>query len=151
MTSSTVVLLSLSIGLPLVLLALGVFYHAWVIARQPDPLDAEVTSLATQHTDQLLGELHRAMEQVQTQLTQQRQTLGSMLSDAAPAASIAPPQRMEPMVPAAEPVATDDATALHVAVRQLAAEGLSDRAIARRLRVGLEEVRMLRTRPGAVS
>ena len=40
---------------------------------------------------------------------------------------------------------------LRATVSQLVAEGLSDRAIARRMRIGLEEVRLARLRQGGTS
>jgi DNA-binding NarL/FixJ family response regulator len=159
---STTLLLSLGIGLPVLLLALGVFYHARVIAQQPiDSLSAHVAEMATsEHTDELLAELHRSMQAIRQQLSQQRDSLSGMLSDtehaARPARSRAAPPA-EPMRSAAPAVAPnplrglDPTTELRSAVARLVAEGLSDRAIARQLHIGLEEVRMARTRTGSVS
>lgn len=174
---SVPVLLSLTIGLPIALLALGIFYHGYVIARQSliDPLDAHVAGLATNQADAMVGELQRSVDQIREQLIQQRQSLSSMLSDAdraatarsrtAATAGAAFPARTpgarDPRVsgaprPAAQaPVINepplDPSADLRGTVSRLAAEGLSDRAIARQLHVGLEEVRMTRARTGNAS
>ncbi|MEX2229402.1 MAG: hypothetical protein WEB13_07160 [Dehalococcoidia bacterium] len=167
---SVPVLLSITIGLPIIMLALGVFYHGYVIARQSfiDPLDAHVAGLATGQAGIMVGELQGAMDQIRDQLTQQREALSTMLSDAdraqgarratasagldfaaraaSPRVSGAPraaAARVEPR--------TDPAADLYGSVARLAAEGLSDRAIARQLHVGLEEVRMTRARTGNAS
>lgn len=156
---STTLLLSLSIGLPILLLALGVFYHARVIAQQPpiDPLTAHVTEMATtDHTEELLGELQHSMQAIRQQLTQQRESLTGMLSEGERSmrTRAAPPvERTRAAAPAvADPLrGLDPTTELRGAVARLVAEGLSDRAIARQLHIGLEEVRMARTRSGSVS
>ncbi len=163
---STPLLLSLSIGLPVLLLAIGVFYHARVIAQQPavDALSAHVAELATSdHTDELLAELQHSMHAIRQQLAQQRESLSGMLSDeAAPRARTgAPADRARRASAAASPRAAaptanpllgiDPTVELRSAVARLVAEGLSDRAIARQLHIGLEEVRMARTRTGSAS
>ena len=94
-----------------------------------------------------------------------------MSSSAAPAPSFAtPPAEMRPVAPPVEPeprlaagsfvqnLRTEMAApitsaprgggSLSSAVAELVAEGLSDRAIARQLHIGLEEVRMARVRVG---
>jgi hypothetical protein len=185
--SPTVLVLSVAIGVPLLLLALGVLYHAYVLGRQQsndyDDLGAHVEALATESTDALLIDLRDAVEHMQGQLARQRESLAGLLSEdarasrgpltAAPAmAPIAPmmpsamPRPVEPdltsmtsadprpaagsfvyntRVTPAVPTATGSLTS---AVADLVAEGLSDRAIARQLHVGLEEVRMARMRVG---
>lgn len=153
---STPLLLGISIGLPTLLLALGVIYHARVIARQPplDPLASHVAELATDHTDELLAELQRSMHAIREQLAQQRDSLASMLSDheAPSRARPAPPVRRAETPASPNPLGGLDATVeLRSAVARLVAEGLSDRAIARQLHIGLEEVRMARTRTGSLS
>lgn len=157
---STPLLLGISIGLPILLLALGVIYHARVIARQPpiDPLASHVAELATDHTEELLAELRHSMHAIREQLAQQRDSLASMLSDQElpPRARPVPPARRAapPAGTAAgpDPLHGLDATVeLRSAVARLVAEGLSDRAIARQLHIGLEEVRMARARTGSLS
>jgi DNA-binding NarL/FixJ family response regulator len=164
----TALLLSISIGLPILLLALGVFYHARVIARPAtiiDTLGAQVETMAvTDHTEELLAELQNSMHAIRQQLSQQRQSLSGMLSNDAPRPRGIP--AMEASLRATAPAATattvagrmieaqqniDPGTELRVSVTRLVSEGLSDRAIARQLRIGLEEVRMARTRTGTAS
>ena len=181
--SPTVWLLSVAIGLPLMLLALGVLYHAYVLGRQPavmDDLDAHVEALATESADALLVDLQETVERMQAQLARQRDSLAGLLSEevrrprtpamapamsasmAAPALPSAPAHQRAPMAAGGyveNPRATSaprraleetprPAAPLTMgnAVAQLVSEGLSDRAIARRLRVGLEEVRIARMR-----
>lgn len=187
--SPAVLLLSVAIGVPLLLLALGVLYHAWVLGRQQsadyDELGAHVEALATESTDALLIDLRDAVEHMQGQLARQRESLAGLLSEdaraprtamaAAPApmtASAPPampmPRPLEPGLgtmhaafpdprPAAGSFVTNPRFApapptgsgsLTSAVADLVAEGLSDRAIARQLHIGLEEVRMARMRVG---
>lgn len=167
--SPSVLLLSIAIGVPLMLLALGVLYHAHLLAsQQSSDLNAHVEQLAT-NPDEVLQGLQRSMEQVRGDLTRQRAALREMMSDArrapvmatepamASGAPVMPVQAPKPMldpvsVQAPEPVQMVpelrlDRTSgeLRTAVSELAAEGLSDRAIARRLRIGLEEVRLARS------
>lgn len=188
--SPAILLLSVSIGVPLLLLAVGVLYHAYVLGRQQpadvDDLGATVEALATESTDALLIDLRDAVEHMQTQLARQRESLAGLLSDdgrgprsplspamaAAPAMSAAPaamPRTAMPMTdrdpepeaplaagsfihntrmgPSAQaPLARGGS--LTSAVAELVTEGLSDRAIARQLHIGLEEVRMARMRVG---
>lgn len=194
---STALLLSITIGLPIVLLALGVFYHARVLARPAlvDPLELHVEQMVTtDHTEELLAELQSSMQAVRQQLSQQRQSLSGMLSDAdhAPRGGIPAMQSRSGMAAAqprsgmagaqprsgmaeaqprtraiasmdiaqgaspltariAEAQNADPAAELRSSVGRLVSEGLSDRAIARQLRIGLEEVRMARTRTGSTS
>ncbi|MFA7250111.1 MAG: hypothetical protein WC273_10830 [Dehalococcoidia bacterium] len=185
--SPAVLLLSVSIGVPLLLLALGVLYHAYVLGRQQpaelDDLGAHVEALATESTDALLIDLRDAVEHMQGQLARQRESLSGLLSEqaraprtplaAAPAGgpAMSPvmasmPARALPQIdgdgvdeprmaagsfvhnPRMAPEAPRSSGSLTSAVADLVAEGLSDRAIARQLHIGLEEVRMARMRVG---
>ena len=158
--SPAVVLLSIGVGAPILLLALGVLYHSYVLANQsaaPDQLMEHVASAAIEPAEELVAELQDAMHEIRGQLGSQRQALSSLLS-AAPQATEAPalapasgaPMPMSPSPEMTDEVApgapTEDLTGL---VRRLVAEGLSDRSIARRMRIGLEEVRIARTRIGS--
>lgn len=171
-------LLSISIGVPLMLLALGVLYHAYVLGQQPavlDHLEEHVQALATESADALLIDLQETVERMQGQLARQRQSLADLLSDegrrtrapvpalatasagfaADPELPMAAGVHVATARPAAAPrrVIEDSrrataANPLGAAVAQLVSEGLSDRSIARRLHIGLEEVRMTRMRVG---
>ena len=161
--SPSVLLISIAIGVPLMLLAMGVLYHAYLLAKQPTDLDAHVEQLATDPNEVMRG-LQRSMNDIRGELTRQRASLREMLSDAQPATAAArqPVAPAAPVASAAPPAPTPirevstpivaapalpiDRTSgeLRSAVRDLAAEGLSDRSIARRLRIGLEEVRLAR-------
>ncbi len=154
--SPSVLLISIAIGVPLMLLALGVLYHAHLLAnQQSSDLDAYVEQLVTD-PDEVLQGLQRSIQQVRGDLTRQRAALRQMMSDPQRVPAMAPEPAMAtgaPAMPVAvpEPVPTTtelplDRTSgeLRSAVSELAAEGLSDRAIARRLRIGLEEVRLAR-------
>lgn len=163
--SPSVLLLSIAIGVPLMLLALGVLYHAHLLAnQQSSDLDAHVEQLAV-NPDEVLRGLQHSMQQVRGDLTRQRAALRQMMSEAArePAPELAMASGA-PVMPIAEPTPTPtpmpepvsmvpalplDRTSgeLRSAVSELAAEGLSDRSIARRLRIGLEEVRLARATP----
>lgn len=191
--SPTVIVLSAAIGVPLLLLALGVLYHAYVLGRQQqnvefDDLGAHVEALATESTDALLIDLRDAVEHMQGQLARQRESLAGLLSEdarstrspmaaaSAPLASAMQPAMPRPVEPdlgtfeaspaydrrpaagsfvanprvappaPTTPAAPRGAVSLTSAVAALVAEGLSDRAIARQLHIGLEEVRMARMR-----
>ena len=188
--SPAVLVLSVAIGVPLLLLALGVLYHAYVLGQQQttdyDDLGAHVEALATESTDALLIDLRDAVEHMQGQLARQRESLAGLLSEdaRAPRGMATAPASMQPvmqpaMAPVMRPVEPDrsamaaslaaearpaagsfvtnprtaaaapaSAGSLASAVADLVAEGLSDRAIARQLHVGLEEVRMARMRSG---
>lgn len=162
--SPSVLLVSIAIGVPLMLLALGVLYHAYLLGRQPLDLGAHVEQLATGDPAEVMRGLQRSMNDVRGELTRQRASLREMLSEAQPATATAaaaapaaaapiaaatPPQATAPLVMPA-PMLPIDRTAgeLRGAVHELAAEGLSDRSIARRLRIGLEEVRLARASGG---
>jgi hypothetical protein len=157
--SPSVLLISIAIGVPLMLLALGVLYHAYLLSRQPVDLDTYVEQLATD-PDEVMRGLQRSMNDIRGELTRQRSSLREMLSDGQPAAATAtpaptpaptaPPVAEPPPIVAPAPPLPIDRTAgeLRAAVHDLAAEGLSDRSIARRLRIALEEVRLARASGG---
>lgn len=134
------------IGVPVLLLALGLLLNAYLLARRQrvNPADRALDALATESVDELVIELARSVEEIKGQLQHQREALGGLLSETARAATGAPAPA------AASAVAATPGGDLRLAVDQLVAEGLSDRSIARRLRIGLEEVRMARGRPGRV-
>ena len=197
MTFTSELLVPLSIGGPLTLLAIGVLAHAVLLARRPastglEGVDDVLEALAAEPVEDLFNELHQEIDDLRTQLAGQRSTLEQLLSEgtrqaraavapqpasraaAAPVSamprdvrpSAAPPARSperQPVVLGARAAYTTQPAAmeaprgfegppaaggLRTAVSQLAAEGLSDRAIARRLHVGLEEVRVARLRSG---
>lgn len=164
MSTMLVLLLGLTVGLPCTLLALAIAYHARAAGRMPtadegwDP-DAEdaygaapVFSVpmpepqpaadSPAEPDPVLLQLQEMVADLQQQLSGQRSAIVGLLSERERAAEAARS--------AARP------TALHTAgtpggdlrgnVRQLLAEGLSERSIARRLRIGLEEVRLVSRR-----
>lgn len=162
MSESTALLLAVTVGLPCALLALAVVHHARVIGRMPeayegwDPEESdelpEAFSLPPMTPtaltpDPVMADLQRTVSELQGQLARQREALTGLLSDqqraatrvAAPAPTVARPAIENE---AQEPEVAD----LGSAVRDLSAEGLSERAIARRLHVGLEEVRLLSRR-----
>lgn len=142
------------IGVPVLLLALGLLLNAYLLARRQrvDPADRALEALATESVDELVIELARSVEDIKGQLEHQREALGSLLSETARAAAGTPAPVAAPVaVPVAVPdMASTPGGDLRHAVDQLVAEGLSDRSIARRLRIGLEEVRMARGRPGRI-
>ena len=164
MSESTALLLAVTVGLPCALLALAVIHHARVIGRMPsadegwDPEEADELPATfslppmkmSAEPDPAMVDLQRTMSELQGQLARQRETLTALLSDQQRAAAVrtaAPVPARSSVAPlhlnAASPVAITD---LGSAVRDLSAEGLSERAIARRLHVGLEEVRLLSRR-----
>ena len=155
----------LLIGIPLLLLAAGLLLNAYLLVRRPqiDPTDLALEAMATESMDGLLLELQRSVEELKGQLAGQRATLAGLLSDAStyapPVAAFesrsppggdlaaAAPDVPEVVARAVEPSTGDPRSA----VQRLVAEGLSDRAIARRLRIGLEEVRLSRLPHGRAS
>lgn len=171
--NSTLVI-GLAVGIPLLILGVGLLLNAYLLIGRSrlgtqtiDSLDA----LATQSMDKLLIELQRSVGEIRGQLASQRATLAALLSDGAVtngAIAQAPPPRAAqgaaiaspPVIPAeTQPlIASVEAAAvavasqeLHSMVARLVAEGLSDRAIARRLTIGMEEVRLARLSPGQTS
>jgi len=162
--SPAILLISLAIGVPLMLLALGVLYHAHLYSRQgpADALSEHVDALATESAEDLLMALQEAVDEMQAQLAHQRETLAGMLSEPRPAFATVAPLAVDEDRPkaagefveqAAEPRGHDDGGLprnargdLRSRISRLAADGLSDRAIARELHIGLEEVRIARMR-----
>ncbi len=160
--SPSVVLLSIGVGAPILLLALGVLYHAYVLANQPatpDRLMEDVASAAIEPAEALVTELQDAMHEIRGQLGSQRHALSNLLSAASSQstaeAPVLAPASGAPLPVGPSPDIMDDVTpgapaeGLTGLVRRLVAEGLSDRAIARRMRIGLEEVRIARSRIGS--
>ena len=164
MSESTALLLAVTVGLPMALLALAVIHHARVIGRMPaadegwDPEESdelpEVFSLPAMTPtaltpDPMIADLQRTVTELQGQLARQRDTLTGLLSDQQRAARAT--ATATALATAMTRDASNESPALEVAdlgsaVRDLSAEGLSERAIARRLHVGLEEVRLLSRR-----
>jgi len=156
--SPTILLITLTLGVPLMLLALGVLYHAYLYSRQPmDVLEQHVDSLATESAEDLLFALQEAVDEMQAQLAYQRETLAGMLSEKlqpafAAVAPLAPdmsafePNEVDRPAAAGEfvPRASVATTGVRGQIARLAEDGLSDRAIARELHIGLEEVRIAR-------
>ena len=151
----------LVIGVPLLLAAGALFLNAYLVLRRtrPDPTDVVLEALATESRDELVLELQRSVDEIKGQLLRQRGALTGFLSDVAeqapqvgalqaPTAS-PPPAPVLANGPAAAVAYAGDV--LPVSVQRLVAEGLSDRAIARHLRIGLEEVRLARQRMGGPS
>jgi len=199
-TLTSELLVPLSIGGPLTLLAIGVLAHAVLLARRPamtalEDVDEVLEALAAEPVEDLLIELHQEIDELRSQLAGQRSTLEQLLSEGTrqARAATAPEPASRPTTPRVAPMTRDARAAtsapalatnarpmvlgarsartapsaqsaaaeashafdtppaaggIRAAVSQLAAEGLSDRAIARRLHVGLEEVRVARLRAG---
>lgn len=150
MTLTTALVITLVVGLPLMLLAGGVLANVYVMTcRQPaapalDPTDVALRAMATESADDLVVELQRSIEDLKGQMAGQRRTLEGLLSRPAAAPAVAMASAGAGPVPAPARVPSN----LDLAVNELLAEGLSDRAIARRLQVGLEEVSMARALRG---
>jgi hypothetical protein len=148
--SPAVLLIALTVGVPLMLLALGVLYHAYLFGRQPvDALEQHVDILATESAEELLFALQEAVDEMQDQLAHQRETLAGMLSDQRPAFAgfadrpIAAGEFIEQTEVFA---AVEEPRTVRSRITRLVEDGLSDRAIARELHIGLEEVRIARMR-----
>ena len=160
--SPTILLITLAVGVPLMLLALGVLYHAYLFSQQPmETLEQHVDSLATESAEELLFALQEAVDEMQEQLATQREALAGMISEKPqPAfATVAPlsldhhfelvedrPTAAGEFVPRADndSMAARGGSDIRSQIAELADEGLSDRAIARELHIGLEEVRIAR-------
>jgi hypothetical protein len=100
--------------------------------------------------DPALIELQRTVGELQDQLAGQRDALTALLSEreqAAPVTRRYPAAAAYPAASAREDLAPD----MHTTVADLLAEGLSERTIARRLHIGLEEVRLAARREERVS
>lgn len=152
--SPAILLISLTVGIPLMLLALGVLYHAYVYSRQlqGDTIDQHVEVLATESAEELLIALQDAVAEMRGQLASQRDTLAGMLSEPVPAFAAVAPVSIEAGAPMAAgefvsaSAGTRSTRTPRIDVAELAAQGLSDRAIAREFHIGLEEVRIARMR-----
>lgn len=110
-----------------------------------DMLDQHVTRLVTGSTDAMIARLEQMANDVREQLQVQHATLESLMSASTRPIAQAPlpraagePLTAMPMPPAIESRASQ--------LSRLMAEGMSDRAIARQLRIGLEEVKIARSR-----
>lgn len=142
----------LLVGLPVMLLALGVLAHAYYIARPRSVArtDRLIEDLIAESMDQLIAELRATSSRVDASHTPPRSqstptTIAHSFSALAPAAAplpATPSVGTRPQSLTSAP--TFGAVNLRGAVGQLLAEGLSDRSIARRLGVGIEEVRAAR-------
>lgn len=172
--SPSVLLLSIAIGGPVLLLALAVLYHGMLISRQKadlevalaevglapgmtqrvatpipaaragedrDLLTEHVSSLVTRTSDALAERLEEAVAQMQEQLAHQRMSLETLLSEPARAGVGVSMGRA-----AGEHVRHEAVLPTSTHIGRLIDEGLSDRAIARELRIGLEEVKIARSR-----
>ncbi|MEE8336850.1 MAG: hypothetical protein V3R95_02185 [Dehalococcoidia bacterium] len=174
--NSTLVI-GLAVGIPLLILGVGLLLNAYLLigrSRRVTPATDSLDALATQSMDKLLIELQRSVGEIRGQLASQRATLAALLSDGAAAngaSAQAPPPRAaqgaqgaaiasppvipaetQPLIAGVEAAAVAVASQeLHSMVGRLVAEGLSDRAIARRLSIGMEEVRLARLSPGRAS
>lgn len=162
---SSALMISLAIAVPLLLVAAALGFNAYLMLRGPrrGAAPGSLEALATESMDQLMLELQRSVGEIKGQLAGQRATLSGLLSDG-PGAVLASPQSQvvapvvplgssppaEPQVPPGVP-ARPAASELQTAIAGLVAEGLSDRAIARRLSIGMEEVRLARLSPGRAS
>jgi DNA-binding NarL/FixJ family response regulator len=120
-------------------------------------LEQHVDSLATESAEDLLFALQEAVDEMQAQLAYQRETLAGMLSDRpqpafATVAPLAPDTSAFELHEADRPAAAGEfvpragagPTGVRGEIARLAEDGLSDRAIARELHIGLEEVRIAR-------
>jgi hypothetical protein len=144
MTLQSALAAVLLVGLPLVLLALGVLAHAYYVARPRNAARADrlIEELVAESVDQLIEQL-RATTATTTTAGHRSMAAPPALVPAhafsalpAPALVMAPaPSPAPSMVPVPN---------VRGAMTQLLAEGLSDRSIARRLGVGIEEVRAAR-------
>ena len=158
--SPSILLVTLAVGVPLMLLALGVLYHAYLYSRQPiDALEEHVDSLATESAEDLLFALQEAVDEMQSQLAHQREALAGMLSEKPqPAFATVAPLSLDMDLDNDRPTAAGEfvsraqgqsptsiaETGIRAQIAQLAEAGMSDRAIARELHIGLEEVRIAR-------
>ena len=165
MTATSTLIISLSIGIPIALLAIAIAYRTRADIKAANAWQAaelEQDSEGDAAVDTLLVDLQTTVEEMRQQLTRQRDALTGLLSEQAtqaaaieaPAAIAAPSLEAVGEAAPAQPVPTSIAPVvskadIHSKVLELSAEGLSDRAIARRLRVGVEEVRMIIGQPAA--
>jgi len=161
---TTPLLIALLAGPPLVLLALAIAYAANVLARRPvTPFTAAAMTQTRDPGTHHIEDLQHTVIALQRQLAAQHDSITALLSERSEADASLPPGPASrqsrsangmavagktaavptgALVNPARP-ALNDADALRRRVRDLLAEGLSDRSIARELRVGVEEVRLL--------
>jgi hypothetical protein len=111
------------------------------VEAERDLLTEHVASLVTRSADALAERLEEAMAQMQEQLAHQRSSLEMLLSEPARVVAVAPTGRA-----AGEHIRREQAPPMSAQIARLIEEGLSDRAIARELRIGLEEVKIARSR-----
>lgn len=143
MTVQLALAVTLLLGVPLLLLAIGVLAHAYLLARprRDATPEALVEAMVAESVDQLLAQLRAGA--LDAEHTSERARSSSVMPVAPPSlpALGAPPSAFgAPLGVAAAPFGAN----LAQAVAQLVGEGLSDRSIARRLSVGIEEVRVAR-------
>ncbi len=170
---NSTLLIGLAVGIPLLIVGAGLALNAYLLisrSRAPAQIADPLEALATESMDKLLIELQRSVGEIRGQLASQRATLATLLSDGplfavagadAPRAltaqdALAPPPVIaattQPLIAGVEAAVIAVASQeLHTTVARLVAEGLSDRAIARRLSIGMEEVRLARLSPGRVA
>lgn len=165
---------ALAIAVPALVITVGLLLNAYLLYRRPtvaardgnEAVDRRLDEIVTSSSDELLVTLQHSIDEVKGQLAGQSSVLAGLLSDGSP-----PPPSLDAVlqgiVPAtagaaiaveAAPAEISDAERLAQAdsgadflrrvVHSLVAEGLSDRAIARRLSVGLEEVQLARRTAG---
>ena len=150
----------LLIGLPVMLLAVGVLAHAYYVARPRNAArtDRMIEDLIAESMDQLIAELRATSSRVEGSPPSALPPLPPLpaltpLAAARPSTAPITPALTHtfsalgpaPARAAQQPMASTLAPLnLRGAVSQLLAEGLSDRSIARRLGVGIEEVRAAR-------
>lgn len=154
--TATLLLLVLLSGLPMLALGLAAGY----LLTRPRAVEAAGQREAAPAPDAgLVRELQRSILDINDQLGRQREQLVRIAENRArpertrrevaePPAAI----RVPPLPPLDEPApsstaqpsrASEGVGGRREAVQRLVAEGLSDRAIARQLRIGLEEVRLI--------
>lgn len=143
----------LLVGLPLMLLAVGVLAHAYYVARPRSAArtDRMIEDLIAESMDQLIAELRATTSRVEGSAPVPMPQLAVAAPTAHSFSALAPadvPSMSRTGAPARATLQSAATTLaplnLRGAVSQLLAEGLSDRSIARRLGVGIEEVRAAR-------
>ena len=139
----------LLIGLPILLLAVGVLAHAYYLARPraAAKTDHLIEELVAQSVEQLLAQLQAEPRprapQAPMALQAARQDMPLAPAGSAPVHPMHSFAALNAPAPSFLP-----APNLRMAVVQLLSEGLSDRSIARRLGIGIEEVRAARIHDG---
>lgn len=137
----------LLIGLPILLLAVGVLALAYYVARPraAAKTDRLIEELVAESVEQLLAQLQAPPPRraAQAPMTLQAALQALPPAPAAPAAT-RPLHSFGALEAATATPPFLPAPNLRLAVAQLLSEGLSDRSIARRLGIGIEEVRAAR-------